>query len=88
MIADHTLLLYFFLGEIVAYGIPTTTEAMNYNSVILIGVVFITAAWWFIHARENYPGPKVMAMYIHEGQPVETPLEVSGLGTSQEKKDP
>lgn len=44
---------------------------MNYNSVVLVGVVVLTAAWWLIHARKNYPGPKVMVMYVHEGRPVE-----------------
>lgn len=52
-----------------AFTIPTTAESMNYNSVILVGVVCFTAAWWLIHARRHYPGPKVMALYIHEGQP-------------------
>ncbi len=39
---------------------------MNYNSVILAGVVFLTTAWWFIHAIRHYPGPKVMTLYIHD----------------------
>lgn len=51
---------------------------MNYNSVILVGTVVLTAAWWIIHARRNYPGPKVMSLYIvHEGHAVETPLSAS-----------
>lgn len=48
---------------------------MNYNSVILVGVFALTAAWWLIHARRNYPGPKVMTLYIHEGKVHEAPLE-------------
>lgn len=60
---------------------------MNYNSVILVGVFALTAAWWFIHARKNYPGPKVMVMYIQEGQAMETPLEAGGLNTETEKKE-
>ena len=39
---------------------------MNYNSVILVGVVALTAAWWLIHAVRHYPGPKVMTLYIHD----------------------
>jgi choline transport protein len=39
---------------------------MNYNSVILVGVVALTTAWWLLHATRHYPGPKVMHMYIHE----------------------
>lgn len=71
-----------------AFALPTTAEAMNYNSVITVGVVVLTAAWWLIHARKNYPGPKVMTMYIHEGQSVEEPLAAGGLNTEkQEKKD-
>lgn len=70
-----------------AFALPTTTEAMNYNSVITVGVVVLTAAWWVIHARKNYPGPKVMTMYIHEGQSVEEPLAAGGLNTEKEKKD-
>jgi choline transport protein len=43
---------------------PVAIEFMNWNSVILVGTVFITALWWFVHAREHYPGPKVMSLYI------------------------
>jgi hypothetical protein len=39
---------------------------MNYNSVILVGIVVLTTVWWFAHASRNYPGPKVMTLYIHE----------------------
>ncbi len=46
--------------------IPTDGPTMNYNSVILVGVVFLTTAWWFIHAIRHYPGPKVMTLYIHD----------------------
>ncbi|ROW14846.1 hypothetical protein VPNG_03821 [Cytospora leucostoma] len=69
-----------------AYALPTTAEAMNYNSVILAGVVFITASWWLIHARKNYPGPKVMTLYIHEGQAIQAPFEAGGLNTEQPQK--
>ena len=37
---------------------------MNYNSVILVGVVIITTIWWFAHARRKYPGPKLAGIYI------------------------
>ncbi|KAK8075213.1 Choline transport protein [Apiospora hydei] len=48
-----------------AFAIPTTTETMNYNSVILVGVVALSAIWWVVHATRHYPGPKVMRLYIH-----------------------
>ncbi|KAK8043588.1 choline transporter [Apiospora rasikravindrae] len=47
------------------FAIPTTTETMNYNSVILAGVVALSAIWWVVHATRHYPGPKVMRLYIH-----------------------
>ena len=39
---------------------------MNYNSVILVGVVALTGLWWVVHAVRHYPGPKVMSLYIYE----------------------
>jgi len=45
---------------------PTTVTTMNYNAVILVGVVAITGIWWGLHAVRHYPGPKVMVMYIHD----------------------
>jgi len=48
-----------------AYAMPVSVEIMNYNSVILVGVVALTGIWWLIHARKHYPGPKVMTLYIH-----------------------
>jgi hypothetical protein len=44
---------------------PVEISLMNWNSVILAGTVFITAVWWVIHAKRNYPGPRVMSLYIH-----------------------
>lgn len=49
-----------------AYAYPTDAETMNYNSVILVGVVVLSAIWWVLHAIRNYPGPKVMHLYIHD----------------------
>jgi hypothetical protein len=39
---------------------------MNYNSVILTGVIAATAIWWIGAAIKHYPGPKVMTLYIHD----------------------
>lgn len=69
-----------------AYAYPTDTEAMNYNSVILVGVVALSAIWWVIHARKNYPGPKVMHLYIHEGMSVSDGLDPPA-GALQEKQE-
>ncbi len=49
-----------------AYALPTTPETMNYNAVILAGVVAITGIWWVLHAVRHYPGPKVMTLYVHD----------------------
>lgn len=45
---------------------------MNYNSVILVGVVLLTTAWWFIHGSRKYPGPKLSHLYVN-GRVVELP---------------
>ena len=37
---------------------------MNYNSVILVGILFITMVWWIIHGFKNYPGPKLIGLYL------------------------
>lgn len=39
---------------------------MNYNCVILAGVVFLTAVWWFVHAVRHYPGPRLQLVYVHD----------------------
>jgi len=41
------------------YALPATVPAMNYNSVILVGCVTLTAFWWIIHGRTKYPGPRL-----------------------------
>ena len=61
-------------GISAAFVYPTTESTMNYNSVILVGVLILTIAWWFIHARSKYPGPKLSNMYV-DGQIVEMPKE-------------
>jgi choline transport protein len=40
------------------YALPVATATMNYNSVILAGVVFLTTVWWLVHGLRKYPGPK------------------------------
>jgi hypothetical protein len=35
---------------------------MNYNSVILCGVITLVTIWWFVHAVRKYEGPDVKMM--------------------------
>ncbi|KAH8203993.1 hypothetical protein TruAng_001804 [Truncatella angustata] len=58
------------------FAYPTDVETMNYNSVILVGVVALSAIWWVLHAVRNYPGPKVMHLYIHDDS---APLNQTGF---------
>ena len=52
---------------------------MNYNSVISMGIVVLTGAWWFIHGSSNYPGPKLTSLYIDGVDPV------NGSGSYEKK---
>jgi choline transport protein len=40
-------------------SLPVATSTMNYNSVILVGVIAITLFWWLVHAIRKYEGPKL-----------------------------
>jgi hypothetical protein len=40
---------------------------MNYNSVILAGVVALTGIWWFAFGMKNYPGPKIYMLHTDSG---------------------
>ncbi|KAF4984585.1 hypothetical protein FZEAL_262 [Fusarium zealandicum] len=46
---------------------PFDATTMNYNSVILCGVLFITTFWWLIHATKHYPGPTLHCKHDYEG---------------------
>lgn len=37
---------------------PTTAKNMNYTSVIIVGLMALTALWWLLQARRVYQGPK------------------------------
>jgi choline transport protein len=54
-------------------GLPVAVDTMNYNSVILVGTVFITTVWWFVGAR-HYEGPKVAALdeVVEQGRRLST----------------
>ncbi|GAM39634.1 hypothetical protein TCE0_034f11341 [Talaromyces pinophilus] len=71
------LIMFFNVFYCFPYSIPTTSAAMNYNSVILVGVVALTSIWWMVHGIRNYPGPRLTHLYIHEG--VEQVDHVAGI---------
>ena len=58
--------MYFRSNCLAAYSMPTSTSSMNYNSVILAGVIALTAIWWLVHGAKNYPGPRLTHLYIDE----------------------
>ncbi|KAF2094154.1 choline transport protein [Rhizodiscina lignyota] len=45
------------------YVLPVTVQAMNYNSVILVGVITLTGIWWLAWGLKMYPGPKIATIY-------------------------
>ena len=57
------LIIFFNIMFCFPYTIPTTVAAMNYNSVILTGVIALTTAWWFVHGVRKYSGPKAGGLY-------------------------
>ncbi|KAJ2901663.1 putative amino acid transporter [Zalerion maritima] len=71
--AAVTFIIFFDVMFCFPFALPVKVEGMNWNSVILVGTVVVTAAWWMIHARKHYPGPKVIKLYVHEAdEPEET----------------
>ncbi|MCJ1417718.1 hypothetical protein MMC32_004063 [Xylographa parallela] len=58
------LIIFFNIMFCFPYSFPPLVATMNYNSVILVGVLVITTAWWFAHARKHYPGPKLTSLYV------------------------
>lgn len=58
---------------------------MNYNSVILVGVVALTSIWWMVHGIRNYAGPRLTHLYIHEG--VEQVDHVAGIPVQSQSED-
>ncbi|OCK85856.1 putative choline transport protein [Lepidopterella palustris CBS 459.81] len=58
------LIIFFNIMFCFPYAMPTSVQSMNYNSVILVGVTFITTVWWFVHGLRKYPGPKLAHLYI------------------------
>lgn len=60
------LIIFFNILYCFPYALPATTASMNYNCVILAGVVFLTTVWWFAHAARKYSGPKLEGLYDQE----------------------
>ena len=61
------LIVFFDIMFCFPYALPATESGMNYNSVILVGVVVLSAIWWFIYPIRNYEGPKLAAAFAEEG---------------------
>lgn len=79
---------YVSLTDMIAYTLPTTAESMNYSSVILVGIIAVSAIWWLVHATHHYPGPKVMQLYLHDTTVVDgTVVDTETLESSQGKED-
>ncbi|KAJ5852198.1 Amino acid/polyamine transporter I [Penicillium soppii] len=39
------------------FVMPATVQNMNYTSVITVGLMALTALWWFVRGRSEYRGP-------------------------------
>ena len=59
-------IIFFNILYCFPYALPTTVASMNYNSVILMGVVGLATIWWFGHATRNYSGPKIDESFEEE----------------------
>jgi choline transport protein len=60
------LIIFFNILFCFPYALPVETATMNYNSVILMSTVALTAFWWFVHGFRKYPGPKVAGFIFAE----------------------
>ncbi|KZV93945.1 putative choline transport protein [Exidia glandulosa HHB12029] len=52
------LIVFFTIVFCLPYALPVTSELMNYNCVIIPGLMLLTALWWFASARTRYRGPR------------------------------
>ena len=57
------LIIFFDIFFCFPYGYPVSVALMNWNSVILVGVVLLTIFWWVVHGLRKYPGPKLSSLY-------------------------
>ena len=49
--------------RIIAAMFLTTESGMNYNSVILAGVVALITIWWFAYGTRKYRGPRLSGSF-------------------------
>ncbi|THX54693.1 amino acid transporter [Aureobasidium pullulans] len=54
------LIVFFNIMFCFPYAMPVSPDLMNYNSVILAGVLIIVTFWWLIYGLKHYPTPKVL----------------------------
>lgn len=47
-----------------ASGRGMLADSSTGNSVILVGVIVLTAFWWLVHGMRKYPGPKLAGLYL------------------------
>jgi ABC-type nickel/cobalt efflux system permease component RcnA len=58
--------------------LPVTVHNMNYSSVIAVGLVTLTALWWFVRGRRDYRGPQY-SVEIAQSLPAVLETEKNGL---------
>lgn len=73
---------------------PATVQNMNYTSVITVGLMTLTAGWWFVRGRTEYRGPQFSFEAAKQltcvqagkesGSPVMAPTEDSTPGSLEE----
>lgn len=60
--AVNILALMYILVTVVFFCfplvLPATAHNMNYTSVIVVGLMALTAVWWFLRGRCEYQGPQ------------------------------
>ena len=54
------LIVFFNIMFCFPYAMPVSADLMNYNSVILVGVLIIVTFWWLVYGLKHYPAPKVL----------------------------
>jgi choline transport protein len=58
------LIVFFNIMFCFPYAMPVSADLMNYNSVILVGVLIIVTFWWVVYGLKHYPAPKVLTEVV------------------------